>query len=204
VGQNGLEFSGDFVDFHDFFDAHMKNFCLIALLVTCTSLTPDKLIKTKIAEGITVTLPSELKRMPEEDVALRYPSVRAPLGAFTNQDRVVDFSVNVSATQWPDENLEMAKQFFKAGIYNLYDRIEMVHEGIYEIHKKKFIYFEFESRLGASKMKLMSQEAITTYTYIQYLIEPGRAIVFSFNCPREHREEWQEKAAAIMKSVRVK
>ncbi|HMI66429.1 MAG TPA: hypothetical protein VK517_10355 [Cyclobacteriaceae bacterium] len=182
----------------------MKNFCLIALLVTCTSLIPDKLIKTKIAEGITVTLPSELKRMPEEDVALRYPSVRAPLGAFTNQDRVVDFSVNVSATQWPDENLEMAKQFFKAGIYNLYDRIEMIHEGIYEIHKKKFIYFEFESRLGASKMKLMSQEAITTYTYIQYIIEPGRAIVFSFNCPREHREEWQEKAAAIMKSVRVK
>ena len=204
MGQNGLEFSGDFVDFHDFFDAHMKNFCLITLLVTCTSLTPDKLIKTKIAEGITVTLPSELKRMPEEDVALRYPSVRAPLGAFTNPDRVVDFSVNVSATQWPDENLEMAKEFFKAGIYNLYDRIEMVQEGIYEIHKKKFIYFEFESRLGASKMKLMSQEAITTYTYIQYLIEPGRAIVFSFNCPREHREEWQEKAAAIMKSVRVK
>jgi len=204
VGQNGLEFSGDFVDFHDFFDAHMKNFCLIALLVSFTSLTPGKLIKTKIAEGITVTLPSELKRMPEEDVALRYPSVRAPLGAFTNPDRVVDFSVNVSATQWPDENLEMAKEFFKAGIYNLYDRIEMVQEGIYEIHKKKFIYFEFESRLGASKMKLMSQEAITTYTYIQYLIEPGRAIVFSFNCPREHREEWQEKAAAIMKSVRVK
>jgi len=30
----------------------------------------------------------------------------------------------------------MAKEFFKAGIYNLYDRIEMVQEGIYEIHKR--------------------------------------------------------------------
>ena len=186
------------------FDAHMKKFCLIALIATCAAFTSDKLIKTKISEGITVTLPSQLKRMPEEDVAQRYPSVRAPLGAFTNQDRVVDFSVNISATQWPDENLEMAKEFFKAGIYNLYDRIEMVHEGIYEVHKKKFIYFEFESRLGASKMKMSTQEAIITYTYIQYLIEPGRAIVFSFNCPREHREEWQQKAAAIMKSVRIK
>lgn len=182
----------------------MKKLCLIALLIPVIAFAPDRPVKTKISDGITVSLPAELKPMTPEDLSERYPSVRAPLGAFTNEDRVVNFSVNISATQWPDENLEMAKKFFKAGIYNLYDRIEMVSEGIHEIHKKKFIYFEFESRLGASKLAMGNQEAIVTYTYIQYLVEPGRALVFSFNCPREQRPEWQPKAAAIMKSIRMK
>ncbi len=166
--------------------------------------TSDKVVKTKLSEGITVTLPVELKRMDDQDVAQRFPSVRAPLGAFTSDDRLINFSVNISATQWPDENVEMAKTFFKAGVYNLYDRIEMIHEGINEVHKHKFIYFEFESRIGANKLQMSSQEAIVTYTYIQYLVEPGKAIVFSFTCPREQRQQWEDKASAIMKSIRIK
>ena len=182
----------------------MKKLCLVALFLSVVAFAPDELIKTKITEGITVILPSELKPMAAEDVAQRYPSVRAPLGAFTNLDRAVDFSVNISATQWPDENLDIAKLFFKAGIYNLYDKIEILSEGIHEVHKKKFIYFEFVSRINGSKMLEGTQSAMFHYTYIQYLVEPGRALVFSFNCPKDQLELWQPQAQAIMKSVKMK
>ena len=68
------------------------------------------------------------------DFTQRYPSVRAPLAAYTDEDRLVDFSVNISATQWPDTDLELAQKFFKAGVVNMFDRVEMIKEGIYEVH----------------------------------------------------------------------
>jgi hypothetical protein len=182
----------------------MNKLWLIALLLPITAMGPDDPVKTKIGEGITVMLPSELKPMAPEDVAQRYPSVRAPLGAFTNGDRDVDFSVNISATQWPDENLDIAKKFFKAGIYNLYDRIDMIGEGIHEVNKKKFIYFEFISRLNGSKMIEGTQPPMFRYIFIQYRIEQGRTLVFTFNCPQDQKEFWQARALALMKSVRIK
>jgi hypothetical protein len=181
----------------------MKSLWIPVLLIVLGS-SPPKLVKTKLAQGVTVSLPVELKPMTPEDIALRFPSVRAPIGAFTNDDRLVDFSANISATQWPDKNLDMAKNFFKAGIYNLYDRIEMVSEGVYEVHKRKFIYFEFESRVNGSKFSQGDQTSLMHYTFIQYFVEPGRALVFSFHCPQDQREQWQPVAKAVMKSVTIK
>ena len=176
----------------------------MALFLPLAAFGPDELIKTKISEGIIVILPSELKAMTPEDLAQRYPSVRAPLGAFTDENRAIDFSVNISATQWPDKNLDIAAKFFKAGIYNLYDRIEMISEGIHEVHNKKFIYFEFVSRMNGSKMLEGNQPPMFHYTFIQYHVEPGRALVFSFNCPKDQMELWQPRGRAIMKSVKMK
>lgn len=175
----------------------------VALLII-TGFAPSRLIKTKIPEGITVSIPAELKAMSAEDIAQRYPSVRAPLGSFTNEERLVDFSVNISATQWPDADFNMAQKFFKAGINNLHDRVEWIGEGVHEIHKRKFVYFEFVSRVNGSKRELGEQQAIQRYVYIQYLIEPGRTLVFSFSCPKDLLEQWQPQAQAMMKSVRIK
>jgi hypothetical protein len=174
------------------------------LLLTGVMVLPPKLVKTKLSNGITVSLPEDLKPMTPEDIALRFPSVRAPLGAFTNADRLVDFSANISATQWPDNDLNVAKSFFKASLYNLYDRVDMISEGVYEVHHRRFIYFEFESRVNGGKFTQSDQPAMFHYTYIQYLLEPGRALVFSFHCPKDQREEWQPVAKTVMKSIVIK
>jgi hypothetical protein len=176
---------------------------LSTIAVALTASSPS-LVKTKVTDKITVSLPAGFYAMTPEDITQRMPSVRAPLGAYTNQDRVVDFSVNVSATQWPDGDQEIAAKFFKAALHNLYDRIEMIDEGIHKVHKKNYIYFEFESRTNASRRVEGGSEPIMKYTYIQYLVEPGRTLVFSFNCPRNERDQWQEVARAVMKTVKVK
>ncbi len=142
--------------------------------------------------------------MTPEDIIQRYPSVRAPIAAFTNGNRTSDFSVNTSATQWPDENTELAQKFFKAGITNLYDRVDFIDQGIHIVNKKKFIFFEFESRVNGNRMKEGEQSAVFRYTYIQYMVEKDKALVFSFNCPRDQRSEWQPTVRAMMKSIKVK
>lgn len=177
---------------------------ILVLVLILAGAAPSKLVKTKLAEGITVSVPPELKPMLPEDIAQRYPSVRAPLGAFTNDERLVDFNVNISATQWPDSDLAIAQKFFKSGINNLHDKVEWIDEGIRELHKKKFIYFEFISRVNGSKRDLGEQQAIQRYIYIQYYIEPKRTLVFSFSCPKDLRSEWQPTAQAMMKRITVK
>ncbi len=163
-----------------------------------------RLVKTKITDDITVKLPHNFRPMDELDLTQRYPSVRQPLAAFTNEEREVDFSVNLSATRWPDTNLELAGKFFRAGIYNLFDGVDMIDEGIHEINGRSFIYFEFESRVKGDARDLSLREPVLKYTYIQYLVEPGRTLVFSFHCPRRLREEWQPTAHAIMNSIKVR
>lgn len=182
----------------------MKKLLLSVAIIALFAFSPTKLVKTKIGEGIVISLPPELQPMTPDDIILRYPSVRAPLAAYTDLNRTLDFSMNISATQWPDADLEIAKKFFKASITNLYDRVDIIEEGIHTIHKKKYIYFEFESRVNGNKMALGEQQPVFRYTYIQYLIEPGRTLVISFNCPKAMREDWQENVRAMMKSVKVK
>lgn len=177
------------------------------ILLSCLFLlgfTPDRLIKTKVADGITISLPATLTPMTPDDIANRYPSVRAPLSAFTNPDRDSDFSVNVSATQWPDEDIELAAKFFKSGIFNLYDRVDFINQGIHTVNKKKFIFYEFESRVNGNKMKETERAAIFRYAYVQYYISKGRTLVFTFSCPKDRKEEWQSTVQAMMKTIKVK
>ena len=142
--------------------------------------------------------------MDQLDFTERYPSVRAPLAAFTNEERSIDFSVNISATRWADKDLELAQKFFKSGISNLFDRVEMISEGIVEHKGKKFIFFEFESRINGSREKEGQREPILKYSYIQYYIKGGQTFVFSFNCPRRDRQEWAGTAKLMMESIKVK
>lgn len=182
----------------------MKRIACACVLLLTFGFSTHKLVKTKVNDRITVSLPSELYPMTDEDIAQRFPSVRQPLGAYTNPDRVVDFAVTISATQWPDTNLEMAKRFFKAGINNLYDRVEFKKEGIVTIHKREFIFFEFESRLNGNRAEVGNLEPILKYTYICYLVEKNRTTVFTFSCPKGLMGDWQETAQKMMESIRVK
>ncbi|GCC51942.1 hypothetical protein SanaruYs_21730 [Chryseotalea sanaruensis] len=180
-------------------------YLLIIFLFTATAfVNGPKLVKTKISDGITVAIPETFTPMLPDDIVQRLPSVRAPLAAYTNPDRDIDFSVNISATQWPDANLELAGKFFRSGLQNLYDQVDFINEGVVEIHGKQYLFFEIESRTNGLRANESQRAPVIKYTYIQYLVEKNRTLVFSFNCPSRVKEDWQETAIQVMKSVRVK
>lgn len=177
---------------------------LVMAAVLAIAADTPKLVKVKVNDNITISVPKDWTPMAAQDIAQRYPSVRAPLAAYTNMERVADFSVNISATQWPDDDLQLAQKFFKSGIMNVFDKVEMIDEGIHDVRGKKFIFFEFESRVNGNRQQEEFRDPVVRYTYIQYLIEPGKALVFSFNCPKRQREEWQETAREMMKNIKIK
>ncbi|MBT1701570.1 hypothetical protein KK083_32050 [Fulvivirgaceae bacterium PWU4] len=177
----------------------------LLFLVFLMGFDQPKLVKTKVADGITVSIPQGWRPMDGLDFTDRYPSVRAPLAAFTNEERLVDFSVNISATRWPDADIKLAQQFFKSSVQNMFDRVEFLSEGIQEVNGKKFIYFEIGSRInGKPGPQEGLKDPVLRYTYLQYLVEPGRTLVFSFNCPKRDQETWRPIAKDMMRSVKVK
>ena len=177
---------------------------LMITFVAMMSFTPPKLVKTQIAEGITVSLPKDFRPMDAMDFTERYPSVRAPIAAYTNENRDVDFSLNVSATQWPDADAALAQKFFKASLFHMFDRVEMVREGIREVNGKKFIFFEFESRVNGTRQDEALRSPVLRYSYMVYKVDPVKTLVFSFNCPQRLRKDWEATAQAIMKSIKIK
>jgi hypothetical protein len=182
----------------------MPHIFFVVLFMVTVSFDQPKLVKMKITDDITVSIPKDWRPMDGLDFSERYPSVRAPLGAFTNAERNADFSINISATRWPDSDVEIAQKFFRSSLSNTFDRIQMINEGVKEVDGKKFIFFEFESRINGNKAQLGNGDPILKYTYLQYLIEPRRTLVFSFNCSRADRPAWETFAVAIMKSIRIK
>lgn len=163
-----------------------------------------KLVKTKATDKITVSIPQGWRPMDGIDFTERYPSVRAPLAAYSNEDRIVDFSINISATKWAIEDQEIASQFFKASLSNMFDRVDIINEGIAEIHGKKFIFFEFESRVSGSREKEGQREPILRYTYQQYYIHDLTTTVFTFSAPKRERETWAATAKLMMESIKIK
>ena len=180
----------------------VKIFSMILLLTVLPS--EPKMVKTKIGESITLMMPETLYEMTADDIARRYPSVRSPLGAYTNDSRLADFSVNVSATRWRPEDVDVAKGFFKSSFYNLFDRIELIREEVSEFDGKRFIVYEFESRLNGDPSSLESKDPILRYNYLQYLIINGKTIVFSFNCHPRLVESWKPVVEKMMSSIKVK
>lgn len=178
---------------------------VLALVCMAASVAenPVKLSRIKVDKRISVAVPKDWRPMDGLDFSQRYPSVRAPLAAYTDQDRMVDFSVNISATQWPDRDIKLAQTFFKSSVMNMFDQVTILQEGIHSVGGKDFIFLEFESRVEGTREDGM-RTAITRYTYIQYLVEPGRTLAFSFNCPLRIKSKWQDTAHAMMAQIRVK
>lgn len=182
----------------------LRNIFLVAFVLIFSSYAPPKLKRTKVADGISALIPKDWHPFDEMDFRERYPSVRAPIAAYTNEDRLADFSINISATQWPDGDVELAAKFFKSSLYNLFDRVDVISEGIREDHGKKYIFIEFESTIRGAKREEAQRDPILSYNYLVYLIQPGKTLTFSFHCPRRMRSEWQETARKMMEGIKVK
>lgn len=182
----------------------MSKLLIITGLIGMLSFQQEKLVNTKIGDHIKVSLPESFYPMSESDLAQRYPSVRQPIGAFTNTSRLVDFSVKISATQWRESDVVMARDFFKASLINMYDRVNVIKEGIETINKRDFIVFEMDTRINGDRYKESMNDAVRQYVYIQYLIINGKTLVFTFTCPEQLKEKWQPVAQEVMQSVKVK
>jgi len=161
----------------------------------------SNLTKVNVTEEITMMIPSDFRLMTDDEVASRYFTTKRPVALYTNESVTVDLGVNRSATEWKVDDLEIMVSFQKSNIYNFYDEIEMISQGIKDVNGKKAAYFEFVSTVKADTQSIRVRNAVKKYTYIQYMIVGKHSWVFNFSSPIQLQNQWQPQLANIMNSV---
>jgi hypothetical protein len=176
---------------------------IVPILFALSGFQNVKLVKTKVAEGITVEIPSSFISMTEAEINTKYISTKPPVALYTDQSRLVDFGVNVAFSRWRPEDIEMMKSFYKSNIMGLYDDVQFIKETTTEINGRTFAVFEFLSTVRDDNGSPLENKSVSQYTYIQYTIINYKTVLFNFSCPIRMRDQWQSVAAQIMESVKI-
>jgi hypothetical protein len=175
----------------------MKRILLFAFILTFAALSAwsqvMKLKPRKIAEGVTASLPANFYPMSNEDIAQRYPSTKKPLCMYTDMDRAVDFGLNESKSSWAGGDLKVLQQVYKSTIISLYKKVDFIQEGIKNIKKRDYVFFEFTSEAQGN----------VKYTYLLYTVVNKKVLIFNFTCDQTQMKKWQETSRAIMETVKI-
>lgn len=157
--------------------------------------------KSKVAEGVSVSLPTGFRQMTDDEMKLEYPNFHKPVIMLTSEDMVADFGYNISFNQW-GKNLKLLKEFMKANHSYYFKDIQYLQDTFVTINDRKYILFEFVS-FTQNKETDRELAPIRTYSYMMYTVEDNRILVFNYTCPARYMDKWKQAAPAIMASVSI-
>ncbi|EMR02820.1 hypothetical protein [Cesiribacter andamanensis] len=165
-----------------------------------------KLVKTKVHDAITVSLPADFTAVGEQELSAKYVSYRKPLALYTNPSKQADFSVNLSVTQWQHFDLPLVKDFYKASLSTLYSDIQWVKDEIQEIRGTNFALFEYVGTVADTEQEntIKQTKPMQVYTYVAYGLVEGKVVVFTFTAPASQQQQWAPVAQAMVESIRLK
>ncbi len=149
-------------------------------------------------------IPSSFIPMDIQQQRIKYVSDRAPIAMFTTEDGRVDLGVNTSSTTWGDSDLAILRDFYRAGIINLYDKTDFSKDTIELINDRKFIVFEFNGTLHPDENSFRNEGSLSKYIYIQYTIYNNNVLLFNFSAPAIQRPKWEATVKEMMTSIKIR
>ena len=182
----------------------MKITAFLLLFFALTAFAPKpKLTTTKLGTGLTVGVPAGFAPLPDDGIAVKYPSPRKPLAVFSNASGRVDFSVALRPTTFESFDYGVLIKIYKSSIQRLYSKVDFIKEDIRTVNGRDFMYFEFISTVTDARRG--SQLApIRKYQAVQYAIQGSQLFVFTFVAPAEEQAQWQPTAQAVMNAIVMK
>lgn len=181
----------------------MKTLVLLCSLLAFTSFGPKpKLTAVKVAPGLTVSVPQGFTPLPDEGIAVKFPSPRKPLAVYTSPSGRVDYSVAVRPTMFgPDYNVLLP--MYKASVQRLYTKVEFLTQEVRKVNGRDFVALEFVSTL-ADNRRSNQLAPLRKYEYIQYTVQGEQLYVFAFSAPAEEQMQWRPVAQAVLNDINLK
>ncbi|WP_223648610.1 hypothetical protein [Hymenobacter psoromatis] len=182
----------------------MKTLPLLLALLALTSFGPKpKLMTVKLAPGLSVAVPQGFTPLPDEGIAVKFPSPRKPLAVFSNPSGRVDYSISVRPTTFgPDYNILLP--FYKASVQRLYTKVEFLTQEVRKVNGRDFVALEFVSTLTDSRRSAITLAAIRKYEYIEYAVQGEQLYIFSFSAPADEQAQWRPVAQAALSDISLK
>lgn len=182
----------------------MKTFSFLLLFLGLTAFAPKpKLTNVKLGSGLTVGVPAGFIPLPDDGIAVKYPSPRKPLAVYTNPSGRVDYSVAVRPTTFESMDYAVLLKIYKSSIQRLYTKVDFLKEDIRTVNGRDFMYFEFVSSVSDTRRN-SQLTPIKRYQAVQYAIQGQQLYVFTFVAPAEEQVQWQPTAQAVMGAITLK
>ena len=160
--------------------------------------------KVKISKELTMSLPEELQPMTGQERRQKYVSDREPIAMYTNQDGTVDFGINQNSSSWSSSDYGVLRDFYRAGILNLYDEVDFYQDTLKEINGRAYIVFEFRGIVYGKEESFKGTQALSKYIHIMYTLKDDRVLLFNFSAPYSQRRRWDRTVALMMNSIQIK
>ena len=182
----------------------MKITIFLLLFLGLTAFAPKpKLTTVKLATGLSVGVPMGFAPLPDDGIAVKYPSPRKPLAVFSNPSGRVDYSVAVRPTTFESFDYGVLIKIYKSSIQRLYTKVDFIKEDIRTVNGRDFMYFEFVSTVSDARRN-SQLTPIKKYEVVQYAIEGSQLYVFTFVAPANEQAQWQPTAQAVMEAIVMK
>jgi hypothetical protein len=165
--------------------------------------TVAKLVRMPLGEKASVLLPSDFTPVADNNVARKTQMARKPIGYYTSPNGQVDFSAAQRPSQFPEKDVELVRQFYRANLMRNYSKIDFIQDKIETINKQPFIVFEFVSTFEDESGAAKKAPPIKKYTYLMYHLEKEFITIFTFNAPIIQQEMWQPVASKVMHSIKL-
>jgi len=184
----------------------MRFLAFLLLLIGLVAFAPKpKLTATKLGAGLSVGVPAGFAPLPDDGIAVKYPSPRRPLAVYSNPSGRVDFSVAVRPTTFESFDYGVLLKIYKSSIQRLYTKVEFLKEDIRTVNGRDFMYFEFVSTVSDARRTGGNQlSPIKRYQTVQYAIQGQQLYIFTFVAPAEEQAQWQPTAQAVMGAITLK
>jgi len=174
--------------------------CLLHITIISYS---QKLVSTKVGDGILLKIPAKFINMTDQDRMAKIATSRIPLAMFSTLDQQVTLGVNDNVMQWTKNDTKTVYGFYKASVQALFDEINFIQDTVQMINGREFIVFEFTSVIRDDNI-FSSGKPSRNYTYIQYTSYDDQVLLFNFGCLARLKFEWEDTAKEIMQSVLIK
>ena len=155
-----------------------------------------ELVGQQVDEKLLVNVPKDFRKLTPEETKKRYLSENLPLAFFSDARNEVDLVVTKAATFFDEKDIEILKDFYKANIQSLYNKVVFSKEGIETVDKKKAVVFEFTAELTEK-----GKPPLRKYSYVTYALRGKRVMVFAWTCDEKLKSKWQPTAMKVMKKM---
>lgn len=181
----------------------MKTLPLLCALLALTSFAPKpKLTTVKLAPSLAVGVPQGFTPLPDEGIAMKFPSPRKPLAVFSNPSGRVDYSVSVRPTTF-GQDYNVLLPMYKASVQRLYTKVEFLTQEVRKVNGRDFVALEFVSTLSDGR-RAAALAPLRKYEYIEYAVQGEQLYIFSFSAPAEEQAQWRPVAQAALGAISLK
>lgn len=149
--------------------------------------------KSLLEDQVKIRIPKNFMLMPTEIASLKYPSERRPNPIFTDESTSINLAFNYTTTPLADAEMQEFNENMVEVFKQMQPGASWLDEGIKDVHDKPMGFIEFISPALDGAI----------YNLMVFLSFEDQALICSFNCLEEDREEWRPIAHAMMESLQI-